>query len=289
MNISRKCIFFWTVLCLTGIIIGVICIYSPLDSLKNQWEIYAEVTPELLQQVQKEKKKLVIIVGRHDCQLCTWILTEIEKDKETLQWLKDQTYVCYIDMLNGKHQQSIGNSLFQIGQPATYIFNSELRLFSHLRGSPGDYTAQLRQILETSYFSHLRDYSQIKSGVKESMPIHYENIQKENVKEMLENSFLANIYLNSDPEKALRYAEQSIKHGSFFYNNYIAYQCLLSLNKPDQAEIYKEQALSFQSKMDWILFEDTFLELGIPMPASYSKYKEDVEKEYKLLRESLKK
>lgn len=268
----------WICLCFVGLCCLGVFSLLPRDSQKNHWEVYTEVQPELLQQVRKSQKKLVLIVGTENCDLCKDLLRMIAKAPETLKFLKEHAYLCYIDDSKGPHQKSIHHSLFQISYPVTYVFDSELNLFSSFRGSPLDYASQLKRILATSCLDGLHDYANLK--VPSLMPTHYENIRKENVPQMLGNSFLAAIYSEKAPEKALQYAKQSIEYGSFFYNNYIAHKCLLALGKPEEAEVYKEQALFFQGLTDWFNFEDEFAELGVPAPKEYIEFMERIRKEH---------
>ncbi|MDE7375022.1 MAG: hypothetical protein K2M86_06845 [Odoribacter sp.] len=277
MNKLWKNKFLWIGLCFVGLCSLGVFTWLLSASHKNHWEVYTEVQPELLQQVRKSQKKLVLIVGTENCDLCKDLLRMIEKDPETLKFLKKHAYLCYIDDSKGPHQKSIHHSLFQISYPVTYVFDSELNLFSYFRGSPYDYASQLKRILTTSCLD-LHDYANLK--VSSLMPTHYENIRKENVPQMLGNSFLANIYLETAPEKALQYAKRSIEYGSFFYNNYIAHKCLLALEKPEEAEVYKKQALFFHGLRDWFHFEDEFAELGVPAPQDFIEYKERLRKKH---------
>lgn len=277
---STSHFYYQSVLLKRGIV--VILLYLLCSCCSNPGsEIFDTVTPTLIKQLKQEKKKLIVIIGNDECGVCKNVIPTLKQTPQLFNYITNNAFICYINSNQGEPQHAIKNSLFQVSYPMIYIFDENLHMFSCIANMT-DIINSIPQALKTPNLTGLRDYSTIGTPFNETHT-QFQQIKKENVKAMLENSFAGYIYLKEDAEKSCEYLYHSLNQGEFFYNNYLMYKCQRLLNDSLKQEKYKIKALQFQSGLEWFLYEKELLELGATAPENFIIYKKELAERRKQL------
>lgn len=186
----------------------------------------------------------LLTIVHEGCSTCESLLNR--KDYKQLYFRK-----FYIDKFADKDSKLITQVLFTKGFPTTYILGPDLEILGNIEG--------LR------YFNHkMEDCLRNKKRISD---IKIPHIKEDSVLQLMTLSFKAlNHFLVNDVEQAKKYALQSLDKGSYFFNNYLMFQCYKNEHNIDSALLYRTKALNHIHKVDEYIYDDLIDTLKMFVP-----------------------
>ncbi len=230
-------------------------------SVSPEWKV-CDITPELLNNMQRKGKKLVLYMSCNDGDSIL-ISSYFDCHPQVSEEISQQAYWCYMNTQRSLREKAINASLLQTVSPKIYVFDEKGQLFSCVAG----YTAlgKLAKILRISDLSGMDDCLKFAGKVAEQTA-SFRLLSEGQIRDIVTNSFWGYVYLEEKPLVAKEYFQKSLLIGEFFYNNYLMYKCTDRLRDTLNRRIYRERASLHQSSVEWLFFEDAMLELGLIMP-----------------------
>ena len=181
--------------------------------------------------------QILLIIGAKDCILCNMLIDSLY-NCSIIQYYIDMDY-CDINFL-------VHQTLRTSGFPTTYVLNNEYRIVGEVKG--------------------LRDFGKRFSEVMISTNNH-----QENANEMLNWSFKALLaYLEDDFENMRGNAVNSLKYGSYFFNNYLLYLYEIRNGVEASGDYYKTAALNSLEGADFYIYENLIREIDPEFAEHYS-------------------
>ena len=223
--------FFWSLfLLIFFILIGIRFYnsYKEIDGINCN-------TVQLMDSLSKNTTDIILLTIVHEgCSTCESLLNR--NDYKQLHFRK-----FYINKFADKDSKLITQALFTKGFPTTYILGPNLEILGNIEG--------LR------YFSHKME--DCLRNEKRISDIKIPNIKEDSVLQLKTLSFKAlSHFLLNDIEQVKQYALQSLDRGSYFFNNYLMFECYRSENNIDSAFLYRTKALEHIHKVDEYIYDN---------------------------------
>lgn len=177
----------------------------------------------------------VLIIGHAECNPCYLVKNAIDLPSDV------HAHVFYLDILKSEKHKMVAQALRTSGFPAVYLIDGNYKIKSILRR-----TINLEAMLALSI-------SQSKDVIEERL----DEVDDDKIREMLSSSLQAVLALNSGKyEDVYKFASESLKYKSYFFNNWLLYTYYLHEHNLNQSNHFKSQALEHIDGVNAFVYQD---------------------------------
>lgn len=222
--------------------------FAPNTSVEENFNISRKTGEEFNLQMLDSLLKIdgeimMLTIGTNGCDMC-----DILQQDDYYRMLNVGKLFIYME--DHPKNKLLAQILHPRAVPATYVIDKEYNLKGSIMGL-ANFQALLDSILH------------LKEEVFYIKPGDFEGVSNNSVPAMLSYSLKSLLaYWNHDTKSMKHNAQQSLKRGSYFFNNYLLYIAHKEENSIDSMRFYKKSALKYSTHgANPYLYEDLIVEL----------------------------